>query len=478
MERRQLMANQIKKLNIGAETEQVEFKKSTGEIKEGVISIASILNKHESGDLYFGVKNNGDVIGQAISDSTLRDVSQAIRMNIKPALYPIIEKQEFGGLSIVHVKFEGKRRPYTAYNIPRIRIADEDTIMDQELYREMMNARENRTDSWETKPSKYHISDIDTEIFSEYLHKAKEAERISFKSTDPKAILVKLELSDGDTLLNAGAALFVDCGINELQMAKFASDRRLTFTDTKRYTGSIFDLADKAVHYVTDSMDWRVEFDGSLERKEFPEVPVEAIREAIINAFAHRVIESMQAVEVAIYKSYIDIYSPGNFPDHVTPEQFIQEERKPIRRNPLITRTLYYSKDMEAFATGLKRIYDACTEAGVKVEFLRDDYGFTVRFYRHYGSAWSAESSPYHAVSEKGHKKGHETKASIIKKRMESILLLLSTNSNASISTMAVELGLSEKQIRTAVDHLKADGKIHYEGFGRDGHWVINQSLL
>ena len=43
--------------NIGKETERVEFKKSTGELKEGVISIASILNKHEAGDLYFGVKN-------------------------------------------------------------------------------------------------------------------------------------------------------------------------------------------------------------------------------------------------------------------------------------------------------------------------------------------------------------------------------------------------------------------------------------
>ena len=79
-------------VNIGEENEQVEFKKSTGELKEGVISIASILNKHDSGDLYFGVKNNGDVIGQEISDTTTRDVSQAIRANIKPPIYPTIEK--------------------------------------------------------------------------------------------------------------------------------------------------------------------------------------------------------------------------------------------------------------------------------------------------------------------------------------------------------------------------------------------------
>ena len=70
--------------SLGAETEQIEFKKSTGELKEAVISIASILNKHGSGKLYFGIKNNGDVIGQEISENTLRDISQAIGHHLRP----------------------------------------------------------------------------------------------------------------------------------------------------------------------------------------------------------------------------------------------------------------------------------------------------------------------------------------------------------------------------------------------------------
>ena len=180
----------------------------------------------------------------------------------------------------------------------------------------------------------------------------------------------------------------MNCGINELEMARFATDERLTFLDIKRYTGSMIDLADKAILYIADAMDWRVEFDGGLERKEIPEIPLDAIREAVINAFAHRMIESRQSVDIAVYKSFIEIYSPGKFPEGVNPEQFITEIRKPIRRNPLITKTLYYSKDMESFATGLKRIHDACSQAGVKVEFYGDTYGFTVRFYRHCGHGW------------------------------------------------------------------------------------------
>ena len=62
--------------------------KSTGELKEAIASIVAILNKHGSGDLYFGVRNDGTEVGQDITDHTLREVSQAIRTHIKPVIYP------------------------------------------------------------------------------------------------------------------------------------------------------------------------------------------------------------------------------------------------------------------------------------------------------------------------------------------------------------------------------------------------------
>lgn len=65
-------------MNLGREAETLEFKKSTGEPEEGVISIGAILNKHQKGELYFGVKADGSPIGQEISEKTLREISQAI----------------------------------------------------------------------------------------------------------------------------------------------------------------------------------------------------------------------------------------------------------------------------------------------------------------------------------------------------------------------------------------------------------------
>ena len=47
-------------MNLGMESETLEFKKSTSELEKGVISLVEMLNKHGEGTLYFGVKNDGN----------------------------------------------------------------------------------------------------------------------------------------------------------------------------------------------------------------------------------------------------------------------------------------------------------------------------------------------------------------------------------------------------------------------------------
>ena len=85
---------------------------------------------------------------------------------------------------------------------------------------------------------------------------------------------------------------------------------------------------------------------------------------------------------MAIYKDRIEIYNPGAFPEGREPQDFIDNPQRPIRRNPKIARALYYSKDIESFGTGLKRIAEVCQEAGVLYEFKKLQTGFVVCFYR------------------------------------------------------------------------------------------------
>lgn len=98
-------------MNLGMENEYLEFKRSTSELKEAMLLI---LNKHQKGELYFGVKNDGTVIGQMITEDTLRDVSQRIKTSIEPRIYADVKLVELDGKSCVYVSFEGMDTPYFA----------------------------------------------------------------------------------------------------------------------------------------------------------------------------------------------------------------------------------------------------------------------------------------------------------------------------------------------------------------------------
>lgn len=465
----------MKKINLGKETEQIEYKKSTGELKEGIISIASILNKHGSGELFFGVKNNGDVIGQEISDSTLRDISQAIANHIKPAIYPVIDTKTYGDVEVAYVKFEGKKTPYLAYNIPRIRVADEDKVMDQDTYYDMLRERDS-SKSWELQTSEYTVEDIVESDFRLYLKRAKEAQRITFDSEEPTVALEKLDLlaSDGIHLLNAGAVLFCASSMNDVQMAKFATDVKATFTDIRREDkGTIIGLSKACEQYIIDAMDWKADIIG-LKRVETPEVPVEAVREAVINSYGHRLYNNNQCNEIDIFKDRIEIHTTGGFPQGHTPEEFLDGKKKAIRRNKLITSVLYYSDDMETFATGLKRIKDMCDAAGCKVDFKMEKDDFIVVFYRNLREKWNNSNNTNDNTHGSDSQELPRDYQETTKTNAEKIKDLMRENPLISATAIANTLGLTPSGVRYHIKKMKSSGEIERQGADYGGKWKVN----
>ncbi|NLB10838.1 ATP-binding protein, partial [bacterium] len=101
-------------MNLGHESEILEFKESTSERHEALESIAAIINKHGCGVLYFGVYDNGNIRGQIVSDSTLKDLAESITRDIEPKITPTIESLVIDGKSIIKVSFSGTQQPYSA----------------------------------------------------------------------------------------------------------------------------------------------------------------------------------------------------------------------------------------------------------------------------------------------------------------------------------------------------------------------------
>jgi ATP-dependent DNA helicase RecG len=79
------------------------------------------------------------------------------------------------------------------------------------------------------------------------------------------------------------------------------------------------------------------------------------------------------------------MFNPGQFPENKEPEDYFKGKGESILRNPLIANTLYLSKDIEKCGSEIKRIYDECKGAGIKVVFEKESTGFKVIFYRPVG---------------------------------------------------------------------------------------------
>ncbi|MCL2146998.1 MAG: putative DNA binding domain-containing protein [Synergistaceae bacterium] len=505
-------------MKIGKESEKLEFKKTTAELKEGVISMAAILNKHGGGELYFGVRNDGTVLGQTVTDKTLRDVSQAVSNHIEPRAYPKIELVYIDDKQCVRVEFTGNDAPYFAYGRAYVRVADEDKVMVPTEIEAFYLRKSAGRDSWDSELSGKSSNDIEDTVLKDYLERANQAERIGFAFVNCGDTLDKLGVTNGNLITNAACAMFLGMPLLEVQMAVFATKQKLTFLDISRGSGNIRQLIEIAVRYIIDNMRWRVVLDGSLQRKEIPEAPIAAIREAVTNSFCHRDYRSSQNNEVAIYSDRIEIYNPGRFPDGQTPEDFIRGKGRSTKRNPNIAQLLYYSKDIESFGTGLQRIAAACADANVRVEFERSDIGFAVIFFRPVNHInVTEEKSHYNSIGDSninnvgdsiadndgdsnvnnvgddvgdsigdnvGDNVGNNVGNSIgdnvgdkLNETQVKIIELMLKDAAISAKTIAGIIKITPRNVERNINTLKQSGLIERVGSPKGGHWVVKKGV-
>lgn len=364
-------------MNLGSETEQVEFRKSTSELREGMESIASILNKHESGQLYFGVRPDGEVIGQEVSEKTLRQVSQAIGNHIRPVIHPLVEELEDGdGHTYIHIAFSGQEQPYSCDGRYRIRVADEDLIMSGDQLGRMYLERAAKLRPWDEWPSGRHIEDVDEAALWDFVERGRQNGRILSKFETSVDVLEAFGLMSGAELTNAAAVLFCPSQDVRLKMAVFENHARTEVLDLQQVQGTVFSLIDAAEHYVLANTRRRLIIKDGGPREEVPEIPRQAVREAVTNAFAHMDWTLGGAVLVEIYHDDIEIDSPGWFIEGQNPGEHLNGLSRSSRtRNSLIARTLYRSGDIESEGTGIPRIKMLCDEAGIRIEYVHTPDG-------------------------------------------------------------------------------------------------------
>lgn len=131
------------------------------------------------------------------------------------------------------------------------------------------------------------------------------------------------------------------------------------------YNGTLFEQVDNAVAFVMDRITRSVQpgNDKPESNVEY-EIPYPAVREAIVNAVAHRNYGSNSSVQVTVFADRIEVWNPGGLPENLTVDQ-LREPHPSIPRNRLLCEPLYLARYIERAGTGTIDMIRVCKNAGL-----------------------------------------------------------------------------------------------------------------
>ena len=143
--------------------------------------------------------------------------------------------------------------------------------------------------------------------------------------------------------------------------ALFLGRTKSRILDRRDFHGDVPSMFEDAMAWILAKINVALIVRG-VRREERPELPEEALREAVANAVAHRDYRSPGNVQVYVFKDRVEIVSPGGLPDGMTRADL---GAKSLPRNPLLSSVLYRMDVVEHIGSGIRRILDGCREHGV-----------------------------------------------------------------------------------------------------------------
>ncbi|MCK4357598.1 MAG: DUF4062 domain-containing protein [Candidatus Cloacimonetes bacterium] len=164
-----------------------------------------------------------------------------------------------------------------------------------------------------------------------------------------------------------------------IKIARFRGNTRIEFIDSQELIGPIY----KILNYIENFFKRNTRLASKIvefKRVDIPEYPFEAIREAIVNAIAHRDYLRIGAnIQINIFDDRIEVTSPGG----LLPGLDINHlEGVHETRNKEICKIFHETKDMEKYGTGITKMNNLMNEHGLNQPALNQISNFfRVTFY-------------------------------------------------------------------------------------------------
>ena len=423
---------------------KIEFKEAfdSKNLPKEIVAFANF----EGGRILIGVNDKGEVKGIQITNK-LKSGIQDLARNCDPPIH--IKLEAIDNVLIINVE-EGKDKPYKSSQGFFMRQgASSQKMRRDEIIDFISEEGKLKFDRSATDVNKYN-----SELVSEYL------KRTGIKQKMNKDTLFNLGVADKNGFLNnAGILFFIkepkQVLINAyITCARYKGTEKVNVIDRKDFEDDLVTQVERAVEFVKRNTRLEYEIKG-LYRKEIPEYPIEAVREAILNAVMHRdYLEKGANVQVDIFDNKLTVTNLGGLIKPLTKERL---GTLAVRRNPLIADLFHRIHLVEKMGTGINRIKEECKKHGnVKFEIETNGY-FIVRF--------KLKKKVAERVGEKVTEKVTENQTKILE--------LIKQNKFITAIELSHSINISRKSVLENISKLKEKGLLKRVGPDKGGYWEV-----
>ncbi|PKP57961.1 MAG: hypothetical protein CVT89_03635 [Candidatus Altiarchaeales archaeon HGW-Altiarchaeales-2] len=421
------------------------------------------------GKIVFGVENETrEPVGLKDPQRTEERFTQSIRQYCRLDEEPEIEFVNYKNKEFVVVHCpKGKDTPYfvKGEHTPRVRIGSSDMSANREeiarLYREGSSESQ---DVYSVKNA--GLEDIDMDKIKEYFRKSKLTKKLNNKHFYDLLKKENFIVEENNRLVPtlASILLFGKHPWINLPHTTILADRyqgvdMIQWVDKRELNGTIFELIDKTEKFFLENMKtaaWAKGF-RTVHKTEYP---IEALKEAVINALVHRDYYERENILIRMFDDRVEIISPGELLRPLTIKDLEKLNYKPKSRNKTLVDVLMRSELMDKRGTGILRIKSAMQGWGLSPPAFNEDSGyFVIKF-----------TGPYQGTIIKIPEELNE--------RQKKTIEYLKINGKITTNEYIQLSGVSPKTVKRDITDLKKKGIIEFKGSTRRGYYILKGMTL
>ncbi len=229
------------------------------------------------------------------------------------------------------------------------------------------------------------VTNLKQETFDFFRKRAIKSQRIeeNFLTDTNEHLIENLQLKDNNFLKRAAILLFhaepekFVTGAY-IKIGYFETDDDLKFQD--EIHGNLFEQIEKTMDLLfTKYIKAAISYEG-INRIEKYEYPRDAVREALLNAVAHKDYSGGTPIQISVYNDKIIFWNEGQLPENWTIENLLTKHPSKAY-NPDIANALFRSGYIESWGRGTLKMIRECELAGLpKPIYFYDMSGFFVEF--------------------------------------------------------------------------------------------------